>query len=332
MATQASARAASVTLVITTFNRAGYLEGLLRSVALLDPAPGAVVVVDNASTDSTQELVSRTEAEFPVPLYNLRLPDNVGGSGGFSAGVQYALDHRAEWLWLMDDDVEVLPSALASLAPWMERYQCIHGRRWDRNGAPFFWQHTLSEFFGVHFPVKGNVFKDGSVFHTNVGCFEGMLVQASVVRAVGLPDPRFFLNGDDTTYGWLISQSYPVAYVDEFVLRKARPQKQIDLGIRHLNDSSDLARFCGMRNRGHLGQYLRSRGRYHPVGFALGTLLTVAKEVLRLVAVEHSLQGLGALWRGWREARTILADRRWQPMPPLPEPDPAPGPPTAGGA
>jgi len=29
-------------------------------------------------------------------------------------------------------------------------------------------------------------------------------------------------------------------------------------------------------------------------------------------------EGAGALWHGWRESRGILADRGWQPMPPVP--------------
>ncbi|WP_051477306.1 glycosyltransferase [Arthrobacter sp. Br18] len=304
-------------LVITTFNRSAYLRGLLDSVALLDPAPAGVVVVDNASTDGTAGVIAEFASELPYPLLHHRLATNVGGAGGFAAGIERALDEGAHWLWLMDDDVVALPDALAAFAPWMERYRCLHGRRWDSSGKPFFWQHQLNEFLGVHLPVRGNVFAASRVFHTNVGCFEGMLLHSSVVRDVGLPDPRFFLNGDDTTYGWLISQRHAVAYVDEFVLQKARPQKQIHLGVRHLNDSSDLGRFCAMRNRGHLARYLQHAGRWNRTGFALGTALTAAKELVRLVAVEHTLSGLGAVWRGWREARGILADKAWLPMPPL---------------
>ncbi|WP_049822596.1 glycosyltransferase [Arthrobacter sp. H41] len=316
-------------LVITTFNRSAYLRGLLDSVALLDPAPAGVVVVDNASTDSTADVVADAAFALPFPLVHHRLPANVGGAGGFSAGIRRALSEGADWLWLMDDDVVALPDALGALKPWMERYRCLHGRRWDSSGKPFFWQHHFNEVLGVHLPVRGNVFADSRVFHTNVGCFEGMLVHSDVVRDVGLPDPRFFLNGDDTTYGWLISQRYSVAYVDEFVLRKARPQKQIDLGLRHLNDSSDLGRFCAMRNRGHLARYLQHEGRWNRTGFALGTALTAAKEVFRLLAVEHTFSGLGVVRRGWREARKILADEDWQPMPPL---APAAPPPTGGSA
>lgn len=308
-------------VVITTFNRSGHLRELLASIAGLEPAPAGVVVVDNASTDGTAEVLAGIDLAVPVVVE--RLPVNVGGAGGFAAGVARALGEGADWLWLMDDDVVVLPDALSSFAPWMHRYACIHGRRYDHAGRPFFWQHLLNETIGVHLPVRGNVFEQSPVFHTNVGCFEGMLVSADVVREVGLPDARFFLNGDDTTYGWLISQRHPVAYIDAFVLRKTRAQRQVDLGVRHLNDSSDLSRFCGMRNRGHLARYLQLHGRYHRAGFGIGTLLSAGKEFLRLVAVEHSLSGASAVWRGWRAARVILRDPDWQPEPPL-APLPAP--------
>lgn len=311
---------AALTLVITTFNRSRYLRGLLESVADMAPAPERIIVVDNASTDDTQDTIAAAASMLSMPVVNLRLPVNAGGAGGFAAGVERALNEGASWLWVMDDDVVVLPGAVTALSKWTGAYQCIHGRRLDDAGKPFFWQHRFLPFLGIHVPVRGNVFRDAPVFSTNVGCFEGMLISADLVRRIGLPDARYFINGDDEIYGWIASQLTDVVYVNDFVLQKVRPQKQIDLGIRHLNDSSDLSRFYAMRNRGHTAQYLRANGRYRRTGFALGTLLTAGKEVLRLLAVEHRIAGVGSLWRGWRESRTIMHDGTWQPLPPLETP------------
>lgn len=305
-------------LVIVTYNRANYLSSLLASVAALNPAPDAVVVVDNASTDGTAAVIATAAAASAIPLIQHRLPENRGGSGGFSAGVERALDSGANWLWLMDDDVEALPDAVGAFRPWMERYECIIGRRYDSNGKPFFWQHNFNTLLGLALPVPGNVFSSSNAFATNVGCFEGMLISAEAARSVGLPDPRFFLNWDDMVYGWLISLQRPVVYVNEFVLRKVRPQKQIDLGIRHLNDSSDLARYYVMRNRAYVAKYLQAHGRYNAFGFAAGTALTACKEMLRLLAVEHRWAGTAKLWSGWRDSRGLFHDDNWQPMPPLP--------------
>lgn len=316
-AAQGSTETAELTLVITTFNRSGYLRGLLDSVSALESGPERIIVVDNASTDDTQDVLAAAAKQLTVPLVNLRLPVNAGGAGGFAAGVERALTLGASWLWLMDDDVAILPGAVDALRKWTGTYECIHGRRLDGAGRPFFWQHRFLPFLGIHVPVRGNVFRDSPVFATNVGCFEGMLISADLVRRIGLPDERYFINGDDEIYGWLASRLTDVAYVNDFVLQKVRPQKQIDLGIRHLNDSSDLSRFYSMRNRGHTAHYLRVHGQFSRPGFALGTVLTAAKELLRLLAVEHRLTGVASLWRGWRESRSILHDGSWQPMPPL---------------
>ncbi len=308
--------------MITTFNRADYLAGLLDSVAALDPAPDAVVVVDNASTDATAGVIAVARGRLaalpsPVVLHHHALDSNRGGAGGFSAGVERALAEGAQWMWLMDDDVTAVPGAIGAFGPWMDKYDALVGRRYDASGEPFFWQHNFSSFLGVYLPVRGDVFARSNEFPTNVGCFEGMLVHSSAVASVGLPDPRFFITWDDAVYGWLISLQRPVVYVNEFVLHKAREQRSVDFYIRHLNDSSNLSRFHVMRNRGLVAQYLRTNGRYNPAGFALGTALTAAKELARLVVVERTLHGAGRLWAGWRASRPILADRTWQPMPRL---------------
>ncbi|MFQ4147311.1 glycosyltransferase [Arthrobacter sp. LAPM80] len=304
-------------LVITTYNRSDYLEGLLASAAALNPAPAGVIVVNNASTDDTAEVIEASRAQFPVPLIHHLLAENSGGAGGFCAGVERALAEGAQWMWLMDDDVTCVPDAIGAFAPWMEKYDAMVGRRYDAAGGPFYWQNDFSAFLGFPLPVRGDVFATSDEFATNVGCFEGMLLHRDAVESVGLPDPRFFLTWDDAIYGWLVSLQRPVMYVNEFVLHKVRAQRTIDLGIRHLNDSSDLSRFYVMRNRGLVGQYLRVHGRFNPLGFALGTALTAAKELVRLVGVEKTLRGSGRLIAGWRESRRILAATDFEPMPAL---------------
>ncbi|OMH24092.1 hypothetical protein BKD30_09245 [Tersicoccus phoenicis] len=315
--------APAVHLVVVTFNRSVYLRGLLDSVLGLDPAPAGVTVVDNASTDDTPAVLAAFGARAPFPVQVERLPVNSGGSGGFRDGVSAALTATtpgtAGWLWLMDDDVVAVPDALAAIAPFLADAGAVHGRRWDEEGRPFFWQHRFSTWLGVPLPVPGNVFRHGPVMRTDVGCFEGMFLNRSTAERLGPPDGRFFLTWDDAIYGWLISRTEPVTYVDRYVLRKVRPQRHVDLGVRHLNDSSDLSRYHVMRNRGHVARYLQTEGCWSRPGFAVGTALTAAKELVRLLFVEHGLRGAVPLWRGWRNSRTILHDPAWTPEMGLPE-------------
>ncbi|NLC98135.1 MAG: glycosyltransferase, partial [Actinomycetales bacterium] len=276
-------------IAIVTFNRSALLDELLASAAAMDERADYVVVVDNASTDNTQEIVAKWQAEFGSDvLINQRLDTNTGGAGGFSEGTRVALELGAEWVWLMDDDVEIMTDARARFAPWMERFKVIHGRRYDVDGTPFYWQAKFNQFLGVPLPYSAKDFNADGYAITNSGTFEGMLIAADTVRHIGLPDPRFFISWDDAIYAWLASRVTEVAYVDEFVLQKKRAQKQVNLGVRHLNDSSPLAKYHVMRNRAYVGRYFEIHGGLSRIGFGLGTALTFAKEVFRLIVVERS--------------------------------------------
>jgi len=306
-----------IAIAIVTFNRSTYLKELLASAAAMDTAPYTIVVVDNASTDDTQTVIEDAKRNFGEGVViNHRLETNTGGSGGFSEGTKVALELGADWVWLMDDDVEILPDALEQFAPWMERFEVIHGRRYDFDGSPFYWQAKFNEFLGVPLPYSGKQFNREGYAVTNSGTFEGMLISANVVRRIGLPDPRFFISWDDATYAWLAAQHTQVAYVDAFVLKRKREQKQINLGIRHLNDGSPLFRFHVIRNRAYVGKYFAEYGKLNRLGFGLGTALTLAKEVFRLVVVQHTLKGLGDLARGFRANRALWKDKSWRPMDP----------------
>jgi rhamnopyranosyl-N-acetylglucosaminyl-diphospho-decaprenol beta-1,3/1,4-galactofuranosyltransferase len=309
--------ATKIAIAIVTYNRSGFLAELLASAAAMDQAPYRIVVVDNASTDDTQDVIAAAASSFADGvLINHRLDTNTGGSGGFSEGTKVALEAGADWVWLMDDDVEILPDALEQFAPWMQRFKVIHGRRYDFDGSPFYWQAKFNEFLGVPLPYSGKQFNRDGFAITNSGTFEGMLIHADVVRQIGLPDPRFFISWDDAAYAWLAAQHTQVAYVDAFVLKRKREQKQVNLGIRHLNDGSPLFRYHVIRNRAYVGKYFAEYGKLNKFGFGLGTALTLGKEVFRLIVVQHTLKGLGDLARGFKANRALWRDNSWRPMDP----------------
>ena len=311
---------ANVAIGIVTFNRSRLLDGLLASVAKMTVPPARVIVVDNASSDKTREIIDRWAKRFgPDVLVSRRFDTNTGGSGGFSEVARVAVELGVDWVWLMDDDVEIVPDALEQFAPWMERFEVIHGRRYDVDGTPFYWQARFNQFLGVPLPYSSRMLKSRGYAITDSGTFEGMLIATRIIRQIGTPDPRFFISWDDAIYAWLSAQVTKVVYVDAFVMRKKRRQKQANLGFRHMNESSALVKYHVMRNRAHVGRYFQAHGKLNRVGFGLGTALTFVKEVFRLVVVEHSLSGFGALIRGWRDGRAIWADKAWQPMPPIPE-------------
>lgn len=307
----------SATIAIVTYNRSGLLSRLLESIVVMDPKPGHVVIVDNASADDTTAVVESFRDRLGAELVYRRLDSNTGGSGGFSEGMRLAYDLGSEWIWLMDDDVEVLPDGLAKMGAWAPRFKSIQGRRYDYDGSEFYWQYRLSIPFGIPIPFAPAGFDDSGYREMNSGCFEGMFIHRDVVTEIGLPDPRFFIYWDDSVYGWLASRRTTAVIVNEFVLRRTREIRQWDMGVRHLNASSDAYRYYIMRNRGIMKHYFRAEGAYRPVRFWLGSVLTFAKEIIRLVFVERKVRGTSNLFRGIRDGRKIAKDAAWTPMPAL---------------
>ena len=294
---------ASATIAIVTFNRSHLLRGLLQSIGGMDPKPGHVVIIDNASSDDTTEVVESFRGSIGTEIVYRRLETNTGGSGGFSEGMRVAYELGSTWIWLMDDDVEVLPDGLARMGAWAPRFKSIQGRRYDFDGSPFYWQYRLSIPLGIPIPFAPAGFDESGYREMNSGCFEGMFIHRDVVSEIGLPDPRFFIYWDDSVYGWLASRKTTSVIVDEFVLKRTREIKQWDMGIRHLNASSNAYRYYIMRNRGHMKHYFKTHGAYRPVRFFVGSALTFGKELVRLAFVERTFRGTSNLVRGVRDGR-----------------------------
>jgi rhamnopyranosyl-N-acetylglucosaminyl-diphospho-decaprenol beta-1,3/1,4-galactofuranosyltransferase len=194
----------SVAVVVVTYNRADLLDRMLAGLGALDRQPDVVIVVDNASTDHTPAVLA---AATNPGLQALRSEDNLGGAGGFHLGVRTAYEQGFERIWLMDDDVVPAPDALTVLLARDE--DCLMAVREDTAGR-------LVEKAATRFdlrnplairPKKGMVETDFGtrdrmppVVELENVAFEGFLVRRTVVDAIGLPDPAYFIFYDDVDY------------------------------------------------------------------------------------------------------------------------------------
>ena len=86
----------------------------------------AVVVVDNASTDGTDRAAgAATHADLDV----VRLTRNTGGAGGFAVGIERALTHEPDLVWLLDDDTVPDPDRGRGAGPRLAGVRRPGGRR-----------------------------------------------------------------------------------------------------------------------------------------------------------------------------------------------------------
>lgn len=196
--------AETVAIVVVTFNRADLLVGMLAGLEALERRPDAVIVLDNASTDHTAEVLRDAQGRGTLALQVITSPENVGGAGGFHRGVRAAYEQGFDRVWLMDDDVVPAPDCLGVLMATDE--DCLTSVREDTSGR-------LVEKAATRFDLRNPLAikpKTGMVetdFGTRAAmpervevenvAFEGFMVRRSVIEEIGLPDPGYFIFYDD---------------------------------------------------------------------------------------------------------------------------------------
>lgn len=191
-----------VVAVIVTYNR---LQKLKKCIDCLKQSqtPVDVYVVDNASTDGTSDWL-KTQLETGILRY-AKLFENIGGAGGFNAGMRWAAEAGYAYIWLMDDDCMVHDDSLSEL---MAADKVLHGEYgwlssvalWT-DGTPCYMNRQK-----IHDEVYlgFDKLKYGIVRSTQA-TFVSLLVKSSVVKQVGLPISDFFIWGDDIEYTRRIS-------------------------------------------------------------------------------------------------------------------------------
>lgn len=103
--------------VVVTYNAETWLE---LSLGSLKNAVSSIktVVVDNASTDRTIELLEKNYPE----VHLITLEKNLGFGRANNIGIRYALENGADHIFLLNQDAEMEPDTAAVLAGLQNRY------------------------------------------------------------------------------------------------------------------------------------------------------------------------------------------------------------------
>ncbi len=303
-----------VVAVVVTFNRIGLLQRLVERLDEVGARAGSplveVLVVDNASSDGTGEwLAGLTDREMPdehasTSVLGRTLAENVGGAGGFHAGLAWAVERGADLVWLMDDDG--LPDA-----------DCLDTLL-EHRGALDFWGPVVVDegdpgrlVFPIRLPGGTRVVHrmadvvaaaDGEGLIRDVVIpFNGVLVTRELVERIGLPREEFFIWGDDHEYrlraeraGGRVATVVGARVLHPSVGELGTPM----LGGRttYNHSPSDLKHYCMARN--NLLNLREYRGWSHALAFVAKTLWFYAVTRPRPRRLVLSARAWGAALRG----------------------------------
>jgi rhamnopyranosyl-N-acetylglucosaminyl-diphospho-decaprenol beta-1,3/1,4-galactofuranosyltransferase len=187
----------SVYAVLVTHRRPDELTKSLDALTAQTRAPDHVIIVDNDNDERVRDLV----AGQPVATTYLGSRRNLGGAGGFALGMLHALSLGADWVWCADDDGRPQDSSvLATLMACASRH---------RLAAVSPMVCDMDDPRRLAFPLRRGLLwrrrtgelrtkPDQDLLVGIASLFNGALFRAATLEAIGVPDLRLFVRGDET--------------------------------------------------------------------------------------------------------------------------------------
>lgn len=183
--------------VVVTYNRLRDLKVCIQALRQQSYKNLDILVVNNGSSDGTREWITEQHDLFIINQKNL------GGAGGFYAGMSYMMSHGYEWLVLMDDDGVPDKNEIKNL---IESYPTIKGRvgrdvilnalvvnKDDHEHVSFSWARNSGRSNEVKKLIKEPFFND-------IHPYNGTLIKRSIVERIGLIKKEMFIWGDEKEY------------------------------------------------------------------------------------------------------------------------------------
>ena len=292
-----------VGIVVVTYNRLALLKEAIDSLRNQIYTNREIVVVNNGSTDGTQEWLNAQKDIIVITQ------QNQGGAGGFFTGMKYVAEHDYDYCWVMDDDVVCHSDALQELVNAYTKKTDIGfvcSKVVGINGCPMN-TPTVDDRPSSNGEADYSDLIAESMIKVKTATFVSVLCSVKTIKEVGLPYKEFFIWGDDTEYTNRISLHHECYMVCKSVV----VHKRAIQGSLSFETETDPSRrkmyFYEMRNEAfiefkynklYLNRRMRFRYYVRQYKYALSLLLhgrrlqamIVVRSVLALLSFNPTIQ------------------------------------------
>lgn len=166
----------TISIVIPSFNRALTLPRAINSILVQEYPAIEILVVDDCSSDSTEQVVLRTQNSFANVKYLVH-SQNKGAQAARNTGAKAA---EGQWIIFLDSDDYFLPCSIQRIldAARAKNTRVVHSECTVIHGDNF-------KVFGVP-PLQGNICRE--VLSHPGPLFNGMLVHKEALERIGYLD------------------------------------------------------------------------------------------------------------------------------------------------
>lgn len=254
-----------ISVVVTTYNQAAYIEETLKSVLAQTYKPFEVIVVDDGSTDDTEARI----ASFGEQVIYIR-QKNQGVAGSRNTGISNA---RGEYLAFLDGDDLWEPDKLSVQVDVAMRYPDSGLIAVD--GSEFSGNETISK--SIFFETWCKEHPENSIISGNyyyqimkcnfISTTSQVMIPAKIFRMVGTSDMRFKRASDYDLY-IRIASKFDITIVKKSLIRwRYLPSSvsgpRIQRGFRYLPEEINILknhlRFCCDDDRSIIREIIKSK-------------------------------------------------------------------------
>lgn len=191
--------------IVVTYNRKALLrENIEALLAQTCKDKLDIIIINNASTDGTEEYISDYIDNKSV--IHINTGANLGGAGGFQYGIRYAAENGYDFVWVMDDDCMPTPNALEVFLKWDIRFKGNYGFL----SSKVLWKDNSLCTMNIQRETMTKNVSDFSheAVEVVMASFVSLFIPVKVIKEVGLPIKEFFIWTDDWEYTRRISKKY----------------------------------------------------------------------------------------------------------------------------
>jgi GT2 family glycosyltransferase len=260
-----------LSIIIVSYNTKEFLKGCIESIyKTTKNLKFEIIVVDNASSDATVQLLEKLKTENFKFIAN---KENMGFSKANNIGVKQA---SGKYLLFLNPDIVVHADTMEGMVKFMENHEdggaatckvvMPNGQIDDAShrGFPTPW-NSFSHFFGLAKVFgKRKLFGGYNLKHLNLldmhevealaGAF--MIVRREAGEQVGWWDEDYFFYGEDLDFCYMLKQSgWKIYYVPDYSVLHYKGvshglkkiSKDITTATKETKKRTTIARFKAMR-------------------------------------------------------------------------------------
>lgn len=236
----------SIGVVVVTYNRLEKLKKAINEFENQTLHPDYMIIVNNHSNDGTKEFLEQwkiIKSDFKKIV--IETESNIGGSGGFYTGLEEAIKHDSEWIWVSDDDAFPKSDVIEKANNYIENN--------DMNGIAAICTSVINKgkidykhrrklnkrIFTIKTTLSTQNDYEKEYFPINEFSYVGAIMKKEYLTKYGLTRKDFFIYYDDSEHSYRMSKYGKIICI---------PKLEVYHDTDESNDDYNWKTYYGIRN------------------------------------------------------------------------------------